>query len=285
MKTTVEKFELTDNGYEKIVSQTTDTVVIRDQDGKYELFAIRDSFSGWCLDTEQGKVLEFCRSLPLWQEYRKLRKDFPTFIAKQIACLARMTLEQGTISQDWLDRADELREREAKSIWIDDDCKFTAKLEYDETEGDYSCTGKFVSTWQPGAYDRAEGEEGWDRREYQYILPECDIDKEREANKKLHYGKSEADLMARRVWISQRDNMKRIASNDLQFFGLSVDVQHIVSGVDLGGDCLCGIEIDSTMQYQAMTSYLAEILKDVAIEAKANAKCKLIEIKTKLAIA
>jgi len=213
--------------------------------------------------------------------YNKLRTDFPTFIAKQAICLARMNLEQERISQDWLDRADELREPEPESTWVFDGFEFTAKIEYDACP-DYSLYGQFINTWEPGAYDRAEGEAGWNTKEYQYILPECDIAKEREANKKLHYGKAEADLMARRIWKDQRDAIKRIASNDLQFFSLVVESKHAASGVDLDGDSLWGIEIDSTMNYQCITQYLASILEEVASNARRRALARLTEVKNEL---
>lgn len=54
--------ELLANGYTEIVSQDDEEVVLRTEEGGLELFAIRDSFSGWCLDTTDGRVLEFVSS-------------------------------------------------------------------------------------------------------------------------------------------------------------------------------------------------------------------------------
>ncbi len=61
---TISKTELVDNGYTHIVSQKDESVVLRRVDGNNELFAIRESYSGWCLEADDGRVLEFCRSLP-----------------------------------------------------------------------------------------------------------------------------------------------------------------------------------------------------------------------------
>ncbi len=58
----ISRFELIDNGYSHIVSQDDDYVIICNFDGVHEHFAIRKSFSGWCLEAEDGRVLEFCFS-------------------------------------------------------------------------------------------------------------------------------------------------------------------------------------------------------------------------------
>ncbi len=60
---TISKRELVANGYLHIVSQDGETVILRRKDGGNELFAIRESYSGWCIETEDGRVLEFCKSL------------------------------------------------------------------------------------------------------------------------------------------------------------------------------------------------------------------------------
>ncbi len=59
---TISQAELTDNGYLYIVSQDSHNVILRNTDGRNEHFAIRESFSGWCLDAEDGRFLEFCSS-------------------------------------------------------------------------------------------------------------------------------------------------------------------------------------------------------------------------------
>lgn len=61
---TVDPQELLDNGYTNIVSQDGDGgVVLCTDGGTLEHFAVRDSVAGWCLDTDDGRVLEFCRSI------------------------------------------------------------------------------------------------------------------------------------------------------------------------------------------------------------------------------
>jgi len=61
---TVTKEELEANGYVEIVEQNDDgSVVILNGDGGCDLFQVRDSYAGWCLECECGRVLEFCRSL------------------------------------------------------------------------------------------------------------------------------------------------------------------------------------------------------------------------------
>jgi len=58
----IETSELIDNGYVGIVSQNGQgEVVLCNDEGDLEVFAVRDDFAGWCLRTHCGRVLEFCR--------------------------------------------------------------------------------------------------------------------------------------------------------------------------------------------------------------------------------
>lgn len=60
---TVAQDELAANGYVEIVEQNDDgSVFISTVDGGNECFQVRDSYSGWCLSCEDGRVLEFVRS-------------------------------------------------------------------------------------------------------------------------------------------------------------------------------------------------------------------------------
>ena len=60
---TVDRNELAANGYREIVSQDgCGEVILRNALGGLEVFAVRDDYAGFCLDTEDGRVLEFCRS-------------------------------------------------------------------------------------------------------------------------------------------------------------------------------------------------------------------------------
>ena len=55
---------LIDYGYTAIVSQDGDGgVTLCNEEGDFEFFGVRDSFSGWCIPTDCGRVLEFCRSI------------------------------------------------------------------------------------------------------------------------------------------------------------------------------------------------------------------------------
>jgi len=61
---TVESAELVENGYSEITEDHEDgRVVIRKDEGGYDVFQVRASYSGWSLDTEDGRVLEFCYSI------------------------------------------------------------------------------------------------------------------------------------------------------------------------------------------------------------------------------
>ena len=60
---TISKRELVANGYLHIVSQDDETVILRNVDGGKDLYAIRESFSGWCLEADDGRVLEFCSNM------------------------------------------------------------------------------------------------------------------------------------------------------------------------------------------------------------------------------
>ena len=57
--------ELVANGYIAVLDYDDPAeVLLRRDDGGIDVFAIRDSFAGWCLDTSDGRVLEFCCSIP-----------------------------------------------------------------------------------------------------------------------------------------------------------------------------------------------------------------------------
>ena len=61
---TVSNDELRSNGYLEIVSQDdSGEVILRNEDGGLEVFVVQDSHAGWCLYTDDGRVLEFCRSV------------------------------------------------------------------------------------------------------------------------------------------------------------------------------------------------------------------------------
>ena len=61
---TVSQKELRCNGYAEIADQDSEgEVILRTTWGGLEVFQVRDSYSGWCIDTECGRVLEFCREL------------------------------------------------------------------------------------------------------------------------------------------------------------------------------------------------------------------------------
>lgn len=66
MKTivTVTQDELAGNGYTEVVSQSEDgEVTLRNEEGGLEVFVVRDSYAGWSISTDDGRVLEFCRSI------------------------------------------------------------------------------------------------------------------------------------------------------------------------------------------------------------------------------
>ena len=53
-----------DHGYTAIVSQDGDgEVVLCNEEGDLEVFGVRDSFAGFCVPTDCGRVLEFCRAI------------------------------------------------------------------------------------------------------------------------------------------------------------------------------------------------------------------------------
>jgi hypothetical protein len=61
---TVAQDVLIENGYTEIVDQDGEgEVTLRNDSGGLEVFAVRDSYAGWSISTDQGKVLEFCRSI------------------------------------------------------------------------------------------------------------------------------------------------------------------------------------------------------------------------------
>ena len=64
MIVTVSQDVLIREGYSEIVDQDgQDGVLLRNDSGGLELFAVRDSCAGWSIPTDQGRVLEFCRSV------------------------------------------------------------------------------------------------------------------------------------------------------------------------------------------------------------------------------
>lgn len=65
MEIEISRDELEINGYTEIVDQDgRGEVTLRHEDGTLEVFSVRDSFSGWSLETVDGQPLEFCRSIP-----------------------------------------------------------------------------------------------------------------------------------------------------------------------------------------------------------------------------
>jgi hypothetical protein len=61
---TIAQAVLIENGYTEIVDQDGEgEVTLRNDSGGLEVFALRDSYAGWSIPTDQGKVLEFCRSI------------------------------------------------------------------------------------------------------------------------------------------------------------------------------------------------------------------------------
>ena len=60
---TISKKELVANGYLHIISQDDETVILRNVNGSKDLYAIRESYSGWCIETEDGRLLEFCSNI------------------------------------------------------------------------------------------------------------------------------------------------------------------------------------------------------------------------------
>jgi hypothetical protein len=64
MVVTVSQDVLFREGYSEIVDHDGDDgVLLRNDSGGLELFAVRDSYAGWSIPTDQGQVLEFRRSL------------------------------------------------------------------------------------------------------------------------------------------------------------------------------------------------------------------------------
>jgi hypothetical protein len=61
---TVSPEVLAKEGYTEVAGQDgRGEVTLRNDQGGLEVFAIRDSYAGWSVPTDQGKVLEFCRSI------------------------------------------------------------------------------------------------------------------------------------------------------------------------------------------------------------------------------
>lgn len=61
---TVSRDVLGDHGYTEIVDQDGEgEVTLRNECGGLEVFAVRDSYAGWSVPTDCGRVLEFCRSI------------------------------------------------------------------------------------------------------------------------------------------------------------------------------------------------------------------------------
>lgn len=68
--------ELDYEGYMKIVSQDgKGKVVLRNHNGRHEFFAIRDSYAGWCVHTDDGRVLEFIHSESNDDWTRRIKHD------------------------------------------------------------------------------------------------------------------------------------------------------------------------------------------------------------------
>jgi len=60
---TVSRDVLGDHGYTEIAGQDGEGgVTLRNECGGLEVFAVRDSYAGWSVPTDCGRVLEFCRS-------------------------------------------------------------------------------------------------------------------------------------------------------------------------------------------------------------------------------
>jgi len=61
---TVLQHVLTAEGYTEVVDQDgRGEVTLRNDSGSLEVFAVRDSYAGRSISTNQGQVLEFCRSV------------------------------------------------------------------------------------------------------------------------------------------------------------------------------------------------------------------------------
>ena len=61
---TVSPEVLAKEGYTEVAGQDgCGEVTLRNDQGGLEVFAVRDSYAGWSVPTDQGKVLEFCRSI------------------------------------------------------------------------------------------------------------------------------------------------------------------------------------------------------------------------------
>lgn len=59
----ISAYVLDREGYTEIVEQDGCEVTLRNNHGGLEVFAVRESYSGWCIPTDDGRVLEFCRSI------------------------------------------------------------------------------------------------------------------------------------------------------------------------------------------------------------------------------
>ena len=63
-KVTVSPLVLAREGYVEIVDQDGGgEVTLRNDSDGFEVFAVRDNYAGWSIPTDQGRVLEFCRSV------------------------------------------------------------------------------------------------------------------------------------------------------------------------------------------------------------------------------
>jgi hypothetical protein len=74
---TVAPSVLAREGYAEIVKVDDEgEVILRNDSGDLEVFAVRDSFSGWCIPTDQGRVLEFVRSIGKSDCGRRIRISY-----------------------------------------------------------------------------------------------------------------------------------------------------------------------------------------------------------------
>lgn len=62
-KVTVSADVLRREGYTEIVEQDGNQVTLRNEDDGLEVFGVRESIAGWGIPTDQGLVLEFCRTI------------------------------------------------------------------------------------------------------------------------------------------------------------------------------------------------------------------------------
>jgi len=54
---------LAQEGYVKVAAQTAIAVLLQTPVGWYDLFVIRDSYAGWHIKADDGRVLEYCATI------------------------------------------------------------------------------------------------------------------------------------------------------------------------------------------------------------------------------